>query len=176
LNFPTGAGSIVALSANAGSFNGFALDENGNLYGWGDNDQGNLGDGTTTNKTTPVLVATNVKDVLAGVYFSYLVKNNNTLWATGRSSPYGNIWMNLSNTQRLAWTQIEPAIAPMNLCPLKPFGVLPVKLTAFTAVKNNKFNLLSWQTASEQNSRGFELQKSHNGWNLLPLQLYLPRQ
>jgi hypothetical protein len=163
INFPTGAGSIIAISANAGGTSGFALDENGNLYSWGTNFSGNLGDGTTTNRMTPLLVASNVKDINSGVYFSYLVKNDNTLWATGRSGPTGSIWMNLSNTQRLTWTQINQTIAPMNLCPLKPFGVLPVKLTAFTAVKNNKFNLLSWQTASEQNSRGFELQRSHNG-------------
>lgn len=52
---------------------------------------------------------------MAGESFSYIVKTDGTLWATG-SSNGGSIWMNLTNTQRNVFTQINPQIAPMNLC------------------------------------------------------------
>jgi hypothetical protein len=41
---------------------------------------------------------------------------------------------------------------------------LPVELMAFTAkVQDNQTNLLEWQTASEENNDGFEIQKSIDG-------------
>ncbi|GEM_PF-1663756 len=44
---------------------------------------------------------------------------------------------------------------------------LPVTISAFTAHKNNKTVLLSWTTGSEQNNKGFEIERSTDGlsWN-----------
>ncbi len=46
-------------------------------------------------------------------------------------------------------------------------GTLGVKITGFTAWKNNKEIILNWKTSSEINNRGFEIQKSVEGinWN-----------
>ncbi len=41
--------------------------------------------------------------------------------------------------------------------------ILPVTLSEFTGKKEGTSNLLSWRTYTEQNNRGFELQKSVNG-------------
>ena len=41
-------------------------------------------------------------------------------------------------------------------------GVMPVTLLAFTGTKVGTNNLLQWLTATEQNNRGFELQRSIN--------------
>jgi sulfur relay (sulfurtransferase) complex TusBCD TusD component (DsrE family) len=44
-------------------------------------------------------------------------------------------------------------------------GVVPVELTSFNAVLNDKTVNLDWETASETNNRGFEVQKkSGNSW------------
>ncbi|UZR96761.1 T9SS type A sorting domain-containing protein [Chondrinema litorale] len=44
--------------------------------------------------------------------------------------------------------------------------LLPVQLISFNAtVKNQKNALLSWQTASETNNKGFEIQRSGDGYN-----------
>jgi hypothetical protein len=44
-------------------------------------------------------------------------------------------------------------------------GPLPVRLTAFNAAKNSTGVLLTWTTASEANSKGFEiLKKTENGF------------
>lgn len=39
-------------------------------------------------------------------------------------------------------------------------GVMPVTLLAFTGAKEGTTNLLKWRTATEQNNRGFELQRA----------------
>ena len=51
--FPTGT-RIVAVTA--GQFHSVALAEDGTVYAWGYNSQGQLGDGTTTQRLTPVEV------------------------------------------------------------------------------------------------------------------------
>lgn len=49
-----GLSGIVYVSAGANS--SFAMDQNGNVWAWGDNTYGQLGDGTTTSRNTPVLI------------------------------------------------------------------------------------------------------------------------
>lgn len=46
-------------------------------------------------------------------------------------------------------------------------GALGVKITSFTARKKDKEVVLNWQTASEVNNKGFEIQRSADGinWN-----------
>lgn len=44
-------------------------------------------------------------------------------------------------------------------------ALLPVKLTSFTATKNNTDVVLNWQTAYEQNSSHFNVQRSTDGIN-----------
>ena len=118
--------NIVAISGCNDGTLFLALDANHNCYVWG---LGILGDGTAGTPFSPVLVATNVADIMAGESFSYIVKTDGTLWATG-SSNGGSIWMNLTNTQRNVFTQINPQIAPMNLC--KPIA----QYTAFAQATN----------------------------------------
>ncbi len=129
ITFPAGAAPIIALSANNDGFSALALDENGNVYGWGYNVHGELGDGTFITRNSPKLVATNTKDIFAGETFSYILKADNSLWATGRSGwpnsggyDYGSIWMNQTNVMRNNFTLIDPTNSQWNLCVPKPFG------------------------------------------------------
>jgi alpha-tubulin suppressor-like RCC1 family protein len=57
--------SANIVSISAGSAHTLALDANGTVYAWGDNTEGELGNGTTTSSTTPVTVS-----VPAGVTFT----------------------------------------------------------------------------------------------------------
>jgi gliding motility-associated-like protein len=125
INFPAGAAPIIALSANDDGGIGMALDSNRNAYGWGENGFGQLGIGNNDG-SSPVLLASNVIDIFAGETFSYILKSDNTLWATGESlnnNTGGSIWMNLPNIHRNVFTQINPTIAPMNLCEIIPSGI-----------------------------------------------------
>ena len=55
-----------------------------NTAAWGWNIYGQLGDGTTINRFTPVLAnINNVKDLSAGGHSSYALMENGTLWAWG---------------------------------------------------------------------------------------------
>ncbi len=42
-------------------------------------------------------------------------------------------------------------------------AILPVKLVSFTGTREGSKNILNWVTATETNSKGFELQRSANG-------------
>lgn len=154
LVFPAGAAPIIALSANNDGHTCLALDENGNVYGWGFNVYGQLGDGTTVNRNIPKLVASNVIDIYAGETFCYILKADSTLRAAGSSSG-GSIWMNLTSTQRSSWTQIKPTLPPMNLCAPKIMGVVdstPVVTAGFTTPDtvcvNTPFNITNTSTGA----------------------------
>jgi len=56
---------------------------NGDLYGWGANDYGQLGLGHNTNVFAPILIQQNVTAFSAGYFSSLVVKTDGTLWGTG---------------------------------------------------------------------------------------------
>ena len=169
--FPNGVKPIVALSANCDGYFGLALDSSHNVYAWGDNREGALGNGDPLNQNilTPQLVASNVIDIYAGETFSYILKSDNTLWASGNSgynisgTDYGSIWMDLPNMQRNVYTQIHPESSPMNLCAPKPFGVLPVYLESFTCIPEEDHANIKWESYEESNLEKYEVEYSGDG-------------
>lgn len=172
VNFPVTAAPIVAISANNDGYSCFALDSSHNAYSWGgihDFTYGQLGDGTYFAKLTPTLVATNVIDIFAGENHSYILKADNSLWATGQSgynTPLdGSIWMNLPNIQRNVFTQIDPTIPPMNLCSPKVYGVVPIRLLNFTCITVGDAANLNWVSAEEINADKYIVEYSKDGSN-----------
>ncbi len=143
--------NIVAISGCNDGYHFLALDANHNCYSWGSNVYGQLGSGGTTSPTSPILTATNVVDIMAGETFSYIVKSDGTLWASGSSNGganyNGSIWMNLTNTQRNGFTQINPLIAPMNLC--KPIAQYTAFAQATDATCNNGGSITVTQTGGK---------------------------
>ena len=69
----------------AGSRHTMAIKRNGTLWAWGRNHHGQLGDGTTVNRNSPVQVgsAANWQLVVAGWSHTVAMKGNGTLWAWG---------------------------------------------------------------------------------------------
>ena len=61
-----------------------AIDENGNLWSWGYNEDGQLGDGTTENKTSPVQIKSGTKfKQITGGNHSLAIDENGKLWGFG---------------------------------------------------------------------------------------------
>ena len=76
------------VSATAGQNYTLAVRTDGTLWAWGDNSSsGQLGDGTTTNRSAPVQVGTgtNWDSVSAGLLHTVAVKTDGTLWAWGNN-------------------------------------------------------------------------------------------
>jgi alpha-tubulin suppressor-like RCC1 family protein len=84
---------VVSVSAN-GSQNGatsFAVKSDGTVWGWGQGQYGKLGNGTTTNQTSPTQVSTgtglsNVVAVAAGYDHTLALTSGGSVWAWGLRS------------------------------------------------------------------------------------------
>jgi len=102
---------IIAISGTEDGMHFLALDKDKNCYAWGGNSLGQCGASSTTNPgiQTPMLVANDVIDIMAGESFSYIIKSDGTLWGTGSSFSY-SIWLNLPDIQRDSFTQLDPTL------------------------------------------------------------------
>jgi alpha-tubulin suppressor-like RCC1 family protein len=72
----------------AGSFHSVAIRQNGTAWSWGRNNNGQFGDGTCTNRSSPVSVVGGFTDwckISAGAYHVLAQRTNCTLWAWGRN-------------------------------------------------------------------------------------------
>lgn len=67
-----------------------AVKADGGLWAWGMNDCGQLGDGTTEDRSTPVKIMDNVATVYAGESYAMAIKTDGSLWAWGIND-YGQL-------------------------------------------------------------------------------------
>jgi len=79
----------------------------GEVWAWGDNAFGQLGDGTTTQRNTPVQLSgfSDVQTIAGGFYHSLALKRDGTLWAWGRND-YGQLGDD-TTTQRNTPVQVR---------------------------------------------------------------------
>ena len=148
----SGLKKIVAISGSADGYHFMAIDEDHNCYVWGLNNWGNMGIGPGPSSVTPTLISSDVSEIMAGETFSYLMKDDGTLWAAGRSNG-GSIYMNLKDSARDYFVKIDPTIAPLNLCKLNSFdgnffnmanSLCVYDSIIFKAYKNDSFKNLTW--------------------------------
>jgi alpha-tubulin suppressor-like RCC1 family protein len=94
-------GGTTWKQVDGGHGNTAAIKTDGTLWTWGRNNYGQLGNDSTTNRSSPgqtISAGTNWKQVSAGGYFTAAIKTDGTLWLWGQNS-YGRLGDN-SRTHR----------------------------------------------------------------------------
>ena len=77
----------------------------GHIYGWGRNDNGQLGN-TSYNPHYPMLIdSNNWIDISCGGYFTMAIRADGSLWGTGINS-YGELGQGDSGNQKTSFTQV----------------------------------------------------------------------
>ena len=77
---------VAAAAVVAGGQQAYAIGDDGSLWAWGNNSLGQLGDGTTSNRASPVQVmASGVRSLASGVNHSLLIKTDGSLWVWGNN-------------------------------------------------------------------------------------------
>jgi len=97
----TFAGGTNWKSVSCGQYHTAAIKTDGTLWVWGYNDFGQLGDFSTTNRSTPVTTfagGTNWKQVSAGGDNTAAIKTDGTLWIWGNNTSLGQLGINDTNT------------------------------------------------------------------------------
>jgi alpha-tubulin suppressor-like RCC1 family protein len=96
----SGLNNIIAIGAGYGF--GLALKEDGTVWSWGVNSVGAIGDGTNTDRLTPVQVSglTGVVSIACGTSHALALKNDGTVWAWGSNS-YGQLGDNTTTDKNL---------------------------------------------------------------------------
>ena len=88
-NMPFDQKDFQAVSG--GKYHSLALAADGSLLAWGNNEFGQLGDGTQTERHIPVTVPlTNASAISAGLQHSVALKADGTVWTWGRNN-YGQL-------------------------------------------------------------------------------------
>ncbi|GAB3877641.1 hypothetical protein GCM10028824_38080 [Hymenobacter segetis] len=149
---PVPIGAATWQQVAAGSNQTFGLRPDGSLWSSGSNTSGQLGDGTTTQRTTFARVgAATWQSVATGAtaVHTIAVQADGSLWAWGLNN-YGQTGLPIT------------APAPVQVSPAQ--AALPVELTAFTATADGPTAVrLAWATASEKDSKAFEVERSTDG-------------
>ena len=91
---PVGGGltGVTVIAIAGGSGHSLAEKNDGTVWAWGLNGNGQLGDGSTTNRPAPVQVSllAGAIAITGGFYHSFAVKNDGTVWAWGNNL-YGQL-------------------------------------------------------------------------------------
>lgn len=75
---------IKAFDANGA--HSFVVKDDGSMWAFGNNDHGELGDGTKTNRFKPVKIMDDVDRPIAGWRFGMAIKKDKSLWSWGANS------------------------------------------------------------------------------------------
>lgn len=87
-----GGGGIFSIrSVSAGRLHTMAIGTDGSLWACGNNEYGQLGDGTNTTRNTPTKIGNDTwASVSAGTQHTVAIKSDGSLWAWGNNE-YGQL-------------------------------------------------------------------------------------
>ncbi len=96
---------VIAISA--GFDHSLALDANGSVWAWGNNEKGQLGDGTTSNRSVPGVVKglSEIVAIAAGLNFCLALGVDGQVWSWGANG-HGQLGIGTTNDR------LQPGTAP----------------------------------------------------------------
>ncbi|MBE9503147.1 MAG: hypothetical protein IME96_03125, partial [Proteobacteria bacterium] len=127
---------VIAIAA--GYSHSLALKDDGTVWSWGENEIGQLGDGTTDNRDTPVQVngLASIIAISAGAFHSVAIMNDGTVWTWGYNG-YGQLGEG-TTTDSLGPVQVVGltgiigiAAGQLHTVAMKNNGALPVSVWAW---------------------------------------------
>jgi alpha-tubulin suppressor-like RCC1 family protein len=134
-----GLAGIDAIAAGHRHF--LALDaDTGNLYAWGHNGSGQIGNGALLDVATPVVVLTGVATMDAGDGFTLAVKSDQSLWAWGRNH-HGQLGLG-DTLDRLTPTQVTPVTTAVAVAAGGRHSLILLAAGTVLASGNNDFGQL----------------------------------
>jgi alpha-tubulin suppressor-like RCC1 family protein len=164
------------ISVGAGQ--SLALKRDGSIWGWGQNGNGQLGIGTTTDTFTPTRIGSekNWRSIAAGAFNGYALKTDGTIWRWGLDTISGGTTNDLTPVQidpSTNWIKISSS--DFVIMALKSDGTLWVggqnaSLAAGHYVKNSVANLIQigtdtdWQDVSAGQSHFFARKRDGSWW------------
>ena len=82
--------NVKIKAISAGREHVLALDTNGNMWSWGKNNNGQLGNNSTTNSLVPQKIQSEVKfkDISTGSYHNMALDEKNNIWTWGNNYSY----------------------------------------------------------------------------------------
>ena len=144
--------TITAVTA--GATHSIVLASDGKVYTWGRNNYGQLGINSYDDSHIPVAVYTDgvlsgktITMTAGGFNHSIALASDGTVYTWG-----GNDHGELGNNST-AQSAVPVAVDQSSI------GALPVELTSFSAVIIDNTVKLTWQTATELNNYGFEIER-----------------
>jgi alpha-tubulin suppressor-like RCC1 family protein len=128
------------VSLSASSSHSLALRSDGTLWAWGNNENGQLGNGTTTNSPAPTQVGTdaNWQRIGAGNNQSVALRTDGTLWAWGSNS-YGQLGRPSSSTTPLVSFVSVLAVSVLSTSAELPGQAVTITGTGFTSASTVTF-------------------------------------
>ena len=102
--------SVTSFSAGSGHTSVIRTDSS--LWAWGSNNNGQLGDGTNTDRNAPVKIMDSVAFVSAGFYHTLAIKTDGSLWAWG--SNYNGALGDGTNTNRRTPVKIMDGVTSVS--------------------------------------------------------------
>ena len=156
------------ISLVGGESHSIAFAQDNTVYTWGHNNYGQLGDGSHTDGYVPVRVlkgaysgstyfgdnsSNKIVAVSTGAFHSFALAQDGTVYTWGYNTN-GQLGNNSTSATPL------PVIAQV------PGGALPVELTIFTAKYSGDKVELQWDTATEENNYGFEVERQKDNGQL----------
>ncbi len=107
---------VTATAIAGGGGTGFSIGSDGNLYGWGYNANGGLGDNSTSNSDTPVVVelpsGVTPKAITAGGGFAHAIGSDGNLYGWGLNSTAGQVGVGGVDRDTPVVVPLAPGVRP----------------------------------------------------------------